>query len=44
MNFIELLLFVLSILLAVPFLTVAKTLSYMQRRVGLILLEFNSYS
>ena len=36
MNFIELLLFVLSILLAVAFLTVAerKTLGYMQRRVG----------
>lgn len=36
MNFVELLIFVLSILLAVAFLTVAerKTLGYMQRRVG----------
>lgn len=35
-NFIELLIFILSILLAVAFLTVAerKTLGYMQRRVG----------
>ena len=36
MNILELLLFVVSILLAVAFLTVAerKTLGYMQRRVG----------
>tara|TARA_R110002051_G_scaffold325864_1_gene432448 strand:- start:24934 stop:25191 length:258 start_codon:yes stop_codon:yes gene_type:complete len=36
MNILELLLFVISILLAVAFLTVAerKTLGYMQRRVG----------
>ena len=46
MNILELLLFVVSILLAVAFLTVAerKTLGYMQRRVGPNAVGYYGYS